>query len=176
MTLEFPHDELEEEKGRFGGPLVFREIAEDAPFLFAAEGWICQDDVYPVFVADLPEREPQTITGINLRGFQAMQEQIHLAKEVRKGLGIGAKDSSLLQRFSILDCFTLALQVLVGFHNEAACAAGRVEDRFSETRIGNLHHKAHDRARCVELSRITGGISHFLEHRLVKMTKGVNLV
>src|SRR3989304_3385056 len=83
LTLELAHDELEKKKRRFGGLFVFGEVAENAALFFAAERRVGHDDIDPVFVADFPQRKAQAVQRIDLRRFQAVQNQIHLGQEIR---------------------------------------------------------------------------------------------
>jgi len=71
--LELAHDELQKQKGGFGGLLIIREVPQDALLFFAAKRWIGENNIHPIFIADLPQRKTQTILRINLRIFKAMK-------------------------------------------------------------------------------------------------------
>ena len=60
-AAQFAHDQLQEEQRGFGGLLVFREIALDALFLFAAEGRVGEDHVHAVALADVGELEAEGV-------------------------------------------------------------------------------------------------------------------
>jgi hypothetical protein len=66
--------------------------------------------------------------------------------------------------------------VVVGFHQKAAGAAGRVEHGFAKTGVADLHHEAHHRARGVELARVASGVAHLAQHGFVQVREGVNLL
>ena len=77
-ALELAHNQLQEQQRRLGSLLVLREIAQDAALLFAAEGWVGQDDVHAVAVANLVQRLVQAVAVGDARIFQAVQQQVHL--------------------------------------------------------------------------------------------------
>ena len=66
--------------------------------------------------------------------------------------------------------------MIEGLDQEAAGAAGRVEDGFAEARVGDLDHEAHDGARRVELAGIAGRIAHLAQHGFVERAERVQLV
>ncbi len=128
MLPQLPHDELEEEEGGFGRLLIFGEIALDAFLFLAAEGRVCEDDVHAVALADVGEFEAQGVAGVDLRRVEAVQHQVHLAEEVGQRLGFAAEEGFLLQDFAVGHGLHLLAEVVVGFNQEAAGAAGGVED------------------------------------------------
>ena len=83
-AFELAHDELEEEQSSFGSLFIFGKVAEDASLFFAAERRVGHDDIDPVFVADFSQRESEGCSRINLRGFQSVQNKIHLSQQIRK--------------------------------------------------------------------------------------------
>ena len=156
--------------------LVFGEVALDAFLLLAAEGRVGEDDVHAVALADVGELEAEGVAGVNLRGVEAVQEQVHLAEQIRQRLGFAAEERAFLQEAAVGDGFDLLGQVVVGFDEEAAGAAGGVEHGFAQARIGDGDHEADDGARGVELAGIAGGIAHLAEHGFVEGAEGVQLV
>ena len=58
---QLPHDELQEQQSRFRGLLVGGEVASNARLFFTAKGWIGQDDVHPIPVADLGQFDGQAV-------------------------------------------------------------------------------------------------------------------
>ena len=70
-------------------------------------------------------------------------------------------------------CFS---QVAVGFDQEAARAAGRVEHHFADLRIDDAHHELHHRARGVYLARIAGGVAQVAQQGFVQAAQGVDFV
>ena len=82
----------------------------------------------------------------------------------------------VLKNLAVLDRLALLLQVLERLDEKAAGAAGWVEDHFAELGVHDFHHEADDGAGRVELAGIAGGVAHLLEHGLVEMAEGVDLV
>ena len=113
---------------------------------------------------------------IDLRRFQSVQNQIHLGQQIRKRLGLAAEDALSLKNLPLFDRLALLLQVFERLEEKTAGAARRVEYHFTELWINDFNNEADDGARRVELAGIAGGVAHLLEHRLVKMAKGVDLV
>ena len=103
-----------------------------------------------------------------------MQEQVHLGQHVGQRLGLAAEDALLLQDLHIRHGLALLFQVAVGFGQEAARAAGRVENDFAEAGIGDFDHEADDRPGRVELARIAGRVPHLAEHGFVEMAEGMD--
>ena len=126
------------------GLLVLGEIALDAAFLFAAERRIGQDHVHPVGILDLGQLLLQTVSLGDLRRFQAVQQQVHLAEHVGERFGFAAEDALLLKDPPLLDRLALLFQVGVGLDQKAARAAGRVENLLPKLRIGHGDHEAND--------------------------------
>ena len=88
-----------------------------------------------------------------------MQQQVHLRQQEGQGLGLAGVDAALLQDAALFDGIGLLFQVAVGFDQEAAGAAGRVQHRFADLRVDDAHHELHHRARGVYLARIAGGVA-----------------
>ena len=176
LALELAHDELQKQQSGLGGLLVLGEVALDAFFLFAAEGRIGEDDVHAVLFADFRQFVAEGVAGVDLRRIEAVQEQIHLAEQIGQRLGFTAEDGALLQDFPVGDGLDLLFKVLEGFDEEAAGAAGGIEDGFAEARVEDFHHEADDGAGGVELAGIAGGVAHFAQHGFVERAEGVELV
>ena len=113
---------------------------------------------------------------IDLRRLQPVQEQVHLASRYGSGFASPPKMLCFCRTVAVLDRLALLLQVLERLDQEAAGAAGRVEDGFAELRVGDLDHEPHDGARRVELAGVAGRVAHLPEHRLVEMAERVDLV
>ena len=175
-ATQSPHDELQEQQRRFRRLLVFREIALDALLLLAAEGRIRQDHVHAVALADVGELEAERIAGINLRRVEAVQQQVHLAEQIRQRLGFAAEQGLFLQDRAVGHGLDLLGQVIERLDQEAARAAGRVEHRFAKARIGDRDHEPHDGARRVKLAGIARRIAHLAQHGFVKRAQRVQLV
>ena len=93
-AVQLAHDELQEEQRRLGGLLVLGEVALDALLLLAAEGRIGEDHVHPVLLADLGQLEAQGVARVDLRGVEAVQEQVHLAEQIGQRLRLAAEERS----------------------------------------------------------------------------------
>ena len=146
---------------------------ERMPALFlAAERRIGHDDVHAVFVADFPEREAQGVAGINLGIFKTVEEQVHLAEEIGKRLGLNPVECSPLQARVVLRLLALLFQMFEGFDEESAGARGRIKDRLAELRVNDGHDELDHRARRVEFAGIARRVAHFAEHRLVESARG----
>ena len=173
---QLPHDELEEEQRGFGGLFVFGEIALDAFLLLAAEGRVGEDDVHAVALADVGELEAKGVAGVNLRRVEAVQQQVHLAEQIRQRLGFAAEERAFLQDAAVGHGLDLLGQMVVRLDQEAAGAAGGVEHGLAQARIGHGDHEAHDGARGVELAGIARRIAHLAQHGFVERAEGVQLV
>ena len=117
------------------------------------------------------------LPGSMLRVFQPVQQQVHLRQQVRQRLGLAAQDAVVsagcCRSSTVWHC---CLQMLVGFDQKAAGAAGRVEHRLAQARVDHLDHEADDRPRGVELARVAGRVAHLPEHRFVEVAEGVDFV
>ena len=175
-ALQAAHDELQEQQRGFGGAPVLREVVEDAGLLLAAERWVGQDDVHPLFLADLRQPEPERVARVDARGVQPVEQQVHLGQQEGQRLGLAAVDAPVLQDGALLHRIGLGLQVPERLGEETAGAAGRVEDGLAKPRVRDLHHEADHRARGVELAGIAGRVAHFPEQALVQASQGVDFV
>ena len=135
LLAQFPHDELQKQQCSLRCLFVFREIALNAFLLLAAKGRIRQDHVHAVALADVGKLETERIARINLRRVEAVQQQVHLAKQIRQRLGFAAEQGFLLQDAAVGHGLDLLGQVVERLDQKAARAAGRVEHRFAEARI-----------------------------------------
>ena len=61
---------------------------------------------------------------------------------------------------AVRDRLALLLQVRERLDEEAAGAAGGVEHRLAEPRVGHLDHEPHDGRGRVELAGVAGGVAH----------------
>ena len=80
---ELSHNKLKKEKRCLRRLLIFRKVRENSTLFFAPERRVRNDDIHPIFISDLPQREPQSITRIDLGILQTMKQEIHLAEEIR---------------------------------------------------------------------------------------------
>ena len=152
------------------------EVALDPLLLLAPERRIGEDDVHPLLLADLRQLEPQRIPRIDLRRIEPVQQQVHLAQQVRQRLGLAADDRGLLQHAPLLHRLDLRRQVRERLDQEPTRAGRRIEHRLPELRVDEIHHQPHHRPRRVELARVPGRVAHFPQHRLVQSAQRVQLV
>ncbi len=143
---------MQEEQRGLGGLFVFGEIALDAFLLLAAERRIGEDHIHPVALADVGELEAQGVAGVNLRRVEPVQQQVHLAEQIRQRLGFAAEQRAFLQHAPVGHGFDLLGQVVVRLDEETARAAGGVEHGLAQARIGHGDHEPHDSARGIKLA------------------------
>jgi hypothetical protein len=96
-----------------------------------------------------------------------MEQQVHLAEEVRHGLGFYPEQAPPLQPGRVLGLLALRLQMLECLNEEAAGPRGGVKDRLGQARIRDGHDEPHEGSGCVELTGVAGGVAHLLEERLL---------
>src|ERR1039458_1517426 len=113
--------------GRFRSLLVFREVSLGSLFFFTPKGWVCQDHVYPVLVANIPKRRDKAVPWINMRSLHAVQQQVHLRQQERQRLGFTAEDAFFQQYPPMSYGLRLFAQVIEGFDKEPTRAARRVQ-------------------------------------------------
>src|SRR5437763_529319 len=93
IALNFPHDQLKEKKGGLSRLLILWEVGQNSLFFLAPEGRIGHNDAYPILIADLPQSKSQCVLGVDLRIFHAMEQEIHLAKEIGQWFRLYAEKS-----------------------------------------------------------------------------------
>ena len=172
---QLAHDVLQKQQRGFRCLHIGRKVGLDADLFLTAEGRVGEDDVHALAVADLIDPSIQRIAVGDLGRLQPVQQQIHLHQHVRQRLGLLAVEGVLLQHAALVGRADLRRNVVVGFHQETARAAGRVEHRFAQARVAHLHHEAHHRARGVELTRVARRVAHLAQHRLVQVRQRVDL-
>ncbi len=79
-ALQPPHDQLQEQQRCLGRAPILWEVVEGSCFFFAAEGWVGQDDVDALFLADFRQPEPQGVARVDAWGMQAMQQKVKLCQ------------------------------------------------------------------------------------------------
>ena len=118
----------------------------------------------------------QAVVAHQVGVFDAVQQQVHHAQQVGHGLFLGAVQGVGLEGLSVLDGPLLLLHVLVGFHQEAAGARGRVVDHLADLGVHPLDHEAHHGAGGVELAVGAGRVAHLAQHALIQVRQGVDVV
>ena len=103
-----------------------------------------------------------------------MQQHVGDGEQVRQGLFLDTEDAPL-QDGVVLDGLDLVLaDVLQGADEEAAGAAGRVEDLFAQPRVDHVGHELGDGARRVVLAGVAGALE-VLQNLLVDVAEEVAL-
>src|SRR5438445_340584 len=82
FAFQLSHDELKKKQRCFGCLFIIRKIIENAPFFFSSKRRIGNYNINSVLVANVTQRNTQAVSAVNIRIFQTMQKQIHLAKQV----------------------------------------------------------------------------------------------
>ncbi len=128
-VLQQVHDQHEEEVGGFAGAEGGGEVVLDAVFFHAAEGRVGDDDVDAVARAVVAQRAGEGVVVADVgRHVQPVQDHVGGAQQVRQRLLLDAVDA-LLEQLLVLDRLHLLLaHVFDGAGEEAAGAAGGVED------------------------------------------------
>ena len=133
--LEELHEEHEEEVGGLAGAELGGEVGLDAVLLHAAEGRVGDDDVDALLRAPVAQGAGQGVVVADVGGHvDAVQEQVGHAQHVRQVLLLDAGEAVLDGALVGLGLGLLA-QVLDGAGEEAAGAAGGVEDGLAEAGI-----------------------------------------
>jgi hypothetical protein len=123
---------LQKEKRGFRRLFVLREIALNALLLLAAEGRVREDHIHAVALSDVRQLVAEGVGGIDLRRVESVQQQVHLAEQIWQRFRFTAEEGFLLQDLAVSHGLHLFGQMIVGFDEEAACAAGRVEHGLAE--------------------------------------------
>ena len=125
----------------------------------AAEGRIGEDDVHAVGLAVADVGPGQGVVVADEAGvLDAVQQHVGDAEHVRELLLLhGAQ--GLLHRLLVLGLLHVALaHVADGAGEEAAGAAGGVEEDLAGLRVDAVHHEGGDGARRVVLARVAGAL------------------
>jgi hypothetical protein len=104
---------------------------------------------------------------VDLWGVQAVQQEVHLAEQVRERLGLVAEERPLLHQVPIGHGPDLRGEVLEGLDEEPAGAGRRVEHRLAQAWVRHGDHESHDRPWRVELAGVAGRIAHLAQQGLV---------
>jgi len=113
---------------------------------------------------------------VNLRGVEAMQQQVHLAEQIRQRLGSQPNSEPFLQHAAVGHGLDLFGQVVERFDQKGRRCRRRVEHSLAQARIVTADHETHDGARGVELAGIARGIAHLAEHGSLERAQRVQLV
>lgn len=173
-AAKLAHDELQEQERGFGGTHVLGEVVLDAGFFFATEGWIGEYNIHTVARADVAQGRRQAVAVGDVWGFEAVEQEVHLAEQVGQRFGFAAANAGALEGLVILGSLRLRFEVLEGFDLEATRAAGGVFHHLTQARVGDFDHQLHDGARRVELARVACRVAHLLEHAFVEHAEGVH--
>jgi hypothetical protein len=173
---------LQKQQRGFARLLVFGEVALNAFLLFAAEHLAVGHHLVRITstrsrspgsrVQTLRELVAQRVAGIDLRRVESVQQQVHLAEQIRQRLRLAPDETLFLQDLAVGHGLHLLAQMIERLDEKPARAARRVEHHFAQARVGDRDHEAHHRARRVELAGIARGIAHLAQHRFVERAKG----
>ena len=100
----------------------------------------------------------------DVRGLDAVQDQVHDRNHVGQRLLLLAVEGALLQCLEVARRQVgLGLEVIEGFAQEARRPAGAVVDALADRGLDDLDHRADQRARGVILAAVAPGIAHALD-------------
>ena len=173
--LEDLHEEHEEEVGGLAGAELGGVVGLDAVLLHAAEGRVGDDDVHALLRAPVAQGAGEGVVVADGGGdVDAVQEEIGHAQDVREVLFLDAGEAVLDGALVGLGLGLFA-QVLDGADEEAAGAAGWVEDGPAEAGIDLLDDELGDGARGIELAGIARGLEVF-EQLFVDVAEHVSVI
>lgn len=173
--LEDLHQEHEEQIGRLARAELGGEVGLDAVLLHAAEGGIRDDHIHALLRRPVAQRAGQRVVMVDVgRYVNAVQQQIGHAQDVRQVLFLDAGEAALNVAFMGLGLSLLA-QMFDGADEEAAGAAGGVEDGLAKPWVDLLHDELRNGPRSVELARVTRGLEVF-EQLLVDVAEHVAII
>lgn len=171
VGLEEADDEGQEEVGRFAGAEVGGEVGLDAVLFAAAEGRVGDDDIDAVGsrVADVGAGEGVVVAD-EAGVFDAVEQHIGDAEHVRELLFLDGSQGGL-HPLLVGDFFDVAVAHMAeGASEEAAGAAGGVEEQLTGLRIDAVHHEGRDGTGGVVFARVAGALQ-VVEDLLVDVAK-----
>ena len=136
------------------------EILFDLGALAAAEGRIGEDDVLAVFLLNLREVLSQGVAADDVRGLQAVENQVHGGDDIGQRLLLLAEEGVLLQGLGIAGALDALAHVGKGLAQEARRATGRVIDRLANFGVHDLDDGADEGTGRVVLAAVAPGIAH----------------
>ena len=140
-VFQHVHDQHQKQIGGFPSTELLREVGFDAVLFHASERWICDDAVNSILRSVAGQGLRQRVVMSNVGGHvDAVQQHVCDAQQMRERLFLNALDGTL-QQFFVVRRFDLLSQMVDGTRQEAAGAAGRVEDGFAELRVDHIHHE-----------------------------------
>ncbi len=174
-VFQLAHDELEEEPGGLGGAGVRREIGEHRLLLLTAKGRIGEYNVHLFTAGNLGDRPGEGVATDHVGLADPVEHQVHHAEQVGHRLLLDPVQV-VAQIPELLGRLEGGMQLVQGFDQEATGAAGGVEDHLTELGGDLLDHESDHRTRCVELTGVSGGVTHLPQHGLVEERHGVHVV
>ena len=81
-----------------------------------------------------------------------MQQQVHLAKQIRQRFRLNAVKRAFLQVQEVFRPLALFLEMFESFHQESPGTGRRIKNSLSKHGIDNRDDELHQRAGCVKLS------------------------
>ncbi len=173
--LEDLHEEHEEEVGGLAGAELGGVVGLDAVLLHATERRVGDDAVHALLRAPVAQGTGEGVVVADVGGdVDAVQEEIGHAQDVREVLLLDAGEAVL--NFPLVGLgLRLFAQVLDGADEEAAGAAGGIEDGLAKAGVDLLHDELGDGARGVELAGVARGLE-VLEELLVDVAEHVAVI
>ncbi len=173
--LQEPHQQHEEKVGGLTVRNSAGKLASMPSSSMPPKGGLVTITSTRSFGRPVAQRARQRVVMADIgRDVDAMQKEIGHAQHVRQVLLLDAGEAFLDGSLVDLGLCLLA-QVLDGADEEAAGAAGGIEDRFAELRIDLLDDELRHRARRVELAGVTRGLQ-VLEQLLVDVAEHVAVI
>ena len=167
---------MQKQQRRLRRLFILRKIPLNPLLLFTTKRWICQNHIHPLALADIRQLKAQRVARINLRRIKSVQQQIHLAQQIRQCLRFAAEQRFFLQHAAVRHRLHLFRKVIICFDQEPTRASRRIKNRFAQARIGYSNHQPHHRARSIKLTRIPRRIPHLPQHRFIKRAQRVQLI
>ena len=127
----------------------------------------------PISVSLKRSEFPESI----LRRIEAVQQQVHLAQQVRQRLGLAADDraspAARCRCCTVLTCAARCVNASTRKPPVPAAGSSTVSPSCGSMRSD---HEPHHRPRRVELAGVPGRVAHLPQHRLVQRAQRVQLV
>ena len=157
VGFEQANDQGQEQVGGFARSEMLREVGLDAVLFLAAERRIGQHDVDPVLLFPRDVGPGQGVVVAQERGFlDAVEQHVGHRQHVRELLFLHRAQAGLHLRLVPGALDGVLAHVADGAGEEAAGAAGRVEQDFAGFGVGHLDHEGGDGARGVVLAGVAG--------------------
>ena len=139
--LQKVHDQCHKQVGGLAGLVFFQEIGFDSILFHAAEGWIGDDDIDPIFWRIALQRFRQGVVMPDIgRHIDIVEHHVGHGQHVRQRFFLDAVDTGL-QGVAIFGGFDLLFQMFDGAGEKTAGTAGGVKNGIAEFWIECVDHK-----------------------------------